>query len=220
VHFLNTPKTNIVKTTALNTIANRIRYLRNLTGLTRDEVAEYSHITKSALEKWENGTANISARNVTRLINMAADQSIACTAEWLLHGEGHPPKTVVPSSLSEHQASVGNTIETALRDLNLFKMTYPQGLTLMITDDAMADYYVSGDFVGGLSVDLDKLKQYLNYACIVQTADGKTRLRRIGCEDGSWFLYGTNTRHNGWPYLEKDVKIAKVAPVFWHRLKL
>ena len=217
---MNTTRTNIVKTTALNTIANRIRYLRNLTGLKREDVAERYPITRSALEKWENGTANISARNVARLINMAADQSIVCTAEWLLRGDGNPPKTVTPSSLSEHQASVGNTIETALRDLNLFKMTYPQGLTLMVSDDAMADYYANGDFVGGLPVDLDKLKQYLNHACIVQTADEKTRLRRIGYEDGSWFLYCTNTRHKEWPFLEKNVKIVKAAPVFWHRLKL
>ena len=33
-------------------------------------------------------------------------------------------------------------------------------------------------------------------------------------------LYGTNTRHKGSPYLEKNVTITNAAPVFWHRIKL
>ncbi len=207
------------KTSALNTIANRIRYLRNLTGLKREEVEVRHYISVSSLEKWENGRANISAKNISRLINMALDYAIECTPEWLISGEGHPPKTITTSSLNEYQNSVGNTVEMILRDLNYFKITYPQGLTLMVSDDSMADYYTNGDFVGGLPIDLNKLKEYLHHACIVRTADGKIRLRRIGY-DGAWFLYGTNTRHKGSPYLEKDVKITEVAPVFWHRLKL
>ncbi len=207
------------KINSLSTIADRIRFLRSLTGLKREEVELRHHITKSSLEKWENGRANISAKNIARLINMALDYSIECTPEWLIHGDGNSPKTITLSSLGEQQDRVGNTIEMLLRDLNYFKTTYPQGLTLMVSDDSMADHYTNGDFVGGLPVDMNSLKEYLDYACIVQTADGKMRLRRIGY-DGSWFLYGTNTRHKGSPYLEKNVTITNAAPVFWHRIKL
>lgn len=207
------------KANALNTIADRIRYLRSLTGLKREEVELRHHITKSSLEKWENSRANISAKNIARLINMALDYSIECTPEWLINGDGPAPKTITLSSFGGHKNSVGNTIEMILRDLNYFKTTYPQGLTLMISDDSMADHYTNGDFVGGLPVELSKLNEYLDCACIVQTADGKMRLRRIGYDD-SWFLYGTNTRHKGTPYLERNVIIVNAAPVFWHRLKL
>lgn len=211
---------NNVKAGALNTVADRVSYIRKLTGLDRNVVAKRYHFGISSLEKWENGRSHPTERSLKRVINMALAHSIECTPEWILHGEGPPPKIITPSSLSKDLISENHTTEGILRDLHYFKTLYPEGLTLMVSDDAMADYYVNGDFVGGLPVDLGKLKQYLSYACIVQTADGKTRLRRIGHEDGSWFLYGTNTRHNGWPYLEKDVNLTKAAPVFWHRLKL
>ncbi len=211
---------NKVKVGTLNTVANRVRYLRNLTGLDRPEAAARHHIAVSSFEKWENGRSNPTGRSLTRVIDMALAHSIECTPEWILHGEGSPPKIISPSSLKENRTSVGNTAEETLRDLQYFKTAYPEGLTLMVSDDAMADHYTQGDFVGGVPVDLDNLKQYLDYACIVQTSDGKIRLRRIGYQNGSWFLHGTNTRHKGSPYLEKDVMIIRVAPVFWHRLKL
>jgi hypothetical protein len=59
----------------------------------------------------------------------------------------------------------------------------------MISDDAMMPCYDDGDFVGGKVVELKDLKECLDHACIVHTADGKKRVRRIGHNDGVWFLY-------------------------------
>jgi hypothetical protein len=84
----------------------------------------------------------------------------------------------------------------------------------------MSPFYINGDFVGGIVVDPKDLKKCLDYACIVHTADGKMRVRRVGYNMGSWFLYGTNTRHIGSPLMEINVQITKAAPIFWHRMRL
>jgi transcriptional regulator with XRE-family HTH domain len=77
---------------ALDNISKRIRYLRELTGLERQEVEARHQIKVVSLDKWENGRANISTKNIARLINMALDHSIECTTEWLISGEGPPQK--------------------------------------------------------------------------------------------------------------------------------
>ncbi len=204
----------------LDNIANRIRYLRMLTGLDRHQMQARHDVKVSSLDKWESGLANISQRNITRLINVALDHSIECTPEWLITGGGHPPKTVPPSAIDHHQVGAGNTAENILKDLSYFRNTYPGGITLMISDDAMAPIYANGDFVGGNVVDLKDLKECLDFACIIHTADGKKRLRRVGYNNGAWFLYGTNTRHVGSPFMEIDMEITKIAPIFWHRMQL
>ena len=135
-------------------------------------------------------------------------------------GVGAPPKTIPPSTINTHQEGTGNSTEDILRDLSYFRNTYPRGITLMVSDDAMAPTYVTGDFVGGNTLDLTDLKKCLDFACIIHTADGKKRLRRVGYKNGTWFLYGTNTRHKGAAFLEIDPEITKVAPIFWHRMKL
>jgi hypothetical protein len=204
----------------LNEIANRIRYLRMLTGLDRPSMERRHDIKKVSLEKWENGTANISQRNISRLVSVALDHSIECTPEWLLLGKGAPPKTIPPSSINTQQVGKGDAAEDTLRDLSYFRNTYPKGVTLMVCDEAMAPYYANGDFVAGNTIDLKNLRKYLDCACIVETADGKKRARRVGYSDGAWFLYGTNPKHTGSAFLEIHVEITLVAPIFWHRMKL
>ena len=204
----------------LDIIGNRIRYLRMLTGLDRSNMEKRHQVKKVSLEKWENGTANISLKNITRLVSVAIDHSIECTPEWLITGAGLPPKTIPPSTIDPHKVGSGNTTEDILRDLSYFKSTYPLGITLMISDDVMMPCYGDGDFVGGNVVDLKDLKECLDHACIVHTADGKKRVRRIGYNDGVWFLYGTNISHIGSAILEMGIEITKVAKVFWHRKQL
>ena len=201
----------------LDSIGNRIRYLRMLTGLDRNHMEMRHQVKKVSLVKWENGTANISPRNITRLINVAIDHSIECTPEWLTTGVGNPPKTIASSTIDAHKVSTGNTTEDILRDLRHFKSTYPQGITLKVSDKAMLPAYADGDFVGGNTIELSDIKEYLDQACIVHTADDKKRVRRIGESNGSWFLYGTNLTNNEAAYLEHNVEIIKIAPVFWHR---
>ena len=78
--------------------------------------------------------------------------------------------------------------------------------------------YKVGDYVGGCPIDLTSVKQYLDYPCIIETADKKKRLRRIGYNDKKFFLFGTNTRYKGGPLFELSPVLLKVSPVFWHRM--
>jgi transcriptional regulator with XRE-family HTH domain len=203
----------------LTKTGNRIRYLRGLMGLDRPAMKKRHQISASSMEKWECGLTNIKAKNIQRLISAALDHSIECTSEWLMNGDGPPPRTILASTITESTEATTNKTLNALRDLKYFKDSYPNGISLMITDDAMAPFYVSGDFVGGEVVKLKDLKKCLDFPCIVHTADGKARVRRIGYSNGEWFLYGTNVKHEGSAYLEINVEITKAAPIFWVRMQ-
>ena len=206
-------------TSDLSIIGNRIRYLRGLMGLDRQTMEKRHDIKAVSLEKWEGGFNNIKTQNIQRLITAALAHSIECSAEWLLKGEGSPPSTILPSKFIKSKGPTSSKTINALRDLSYFKESYPNGMTLMVNDDAMAPFYVHGDFVGGELVDLAELKKCLDSPCIVQTADGKIRVRRIGYCNGEWFLYGTNVKHEGSAYMEINVKITKAAPIFWLRMQ-
>lgn len=207
-------------TSDLGNISQRIRYLRGLMGLDRPSMQARHQIKVTSLEKWESGSVNITPKNITRLINAALDHSIECTSEWLINGEGLPPRTVLQSTINQSSNVIENKTVNILRDLTYFRNTYPNGITLMVTDDSMAPFFVNGDFVGGEFVNLEDLKSCLDRPCIVETTDGKKRIRRIGYDRGKWLLFGTNIKHTGSPYAEFDVNISKVAPIFWHRMKI
>ena len=74
-------------TSDLTNISQRIRYLRGLMGLDRPAMEARHQIKVTSLEKWENGSLNITPKNINRLISAALDHSIECTAEWLINGE-------------------------------------------------------------------------------------------------------------------------------------
>ena len=186
-------------------------------GLDRVQMEIRHQIKEASLQKWEYGQSNITPKNITRLVSVALEHSIECTPEWLISGSGHPPKTIQLNNLSP--TSETSEEDNFLKDIAYFKSSYPDGLTLFISDNSMAPTYQNGDFVAGNTVDLNNLKNYLDFVCIVETEDGKKRLRKIGYEGGVWFLYGSNFRQKGIPFLEINVKIKKVAPVFWHRIK-
>lgn len=51
----------------LTIIERRIRFLRNLKGITQTELAKKLNITQALVNSWENGYANISLKQLTRL---------------------------------------------------------------------------------------------------------------------------------------------------------
>ncbi len=204
--------------------SDRIRFVRTLMGLTRTEMERHYNVKSTSLEKWECGKNNISLKSATQLAQIAQQNGINCYSEWILFGEGDKPtanpnhqKKKITDVIEEENVPDSELI---IRDMLQFKKNYPAGDILLVTDDSMYPQFSVGDYVGGLPILLETLKNKLDHAFIVQTEDGKKRLRRITRKGTVYTLYGINLQHSGTPVFEVDVKIKKAYTVFWHRLKI
>lgn len=200
----------------------RIRFLRSLTGLTAKEFCERYGVSHSSYTKWEAGFLPISASKAKTLVAIAEQNGIYCTLSWLLHGIGQSPHEQKNPSGEyvniEYSGKSEDIHMTISKEHEFFKKTYKDAEILVICDKSMEPQFKVGEYVGGTCVDLKKIKKYLDYPCIITTEDGKVRLRRVGYNNKSFFLFGTNTRYTGGPIFELSPKIIKLAPVFWHRM--
>lgn len=210
-----------------NDTKERIKFLRNMTGLTAAGFCEKFGVSPSSYAKWEAGILPISASKAKALIAIAKLNGISCNLSWLLYGKGLDPMQQQEQEQAM-QSEEKNNINNEVGSLNLliskeqesFRKIYKDALIMVICDNSMAPQFQVGEYVGGTKINLDSIKQYLDYPCIVSTEDGKTRLRRIGYNDKKFFLFGTNNRFAGAPLFEHSPNFTEVAPIFWHRMIL
>jgi transcriptional regulator with XRE-family HTH domain len=201
-------------------LADRIRYVRSLLGVTLNDFEKKFGIKKTTASKWEQGISPISHRFAGQLVDILASQNILCTIEWIIHGKGSLPKHITNDSTEKNIMPVDSGFEGITRDLDYYVKNYKNFITLTITDESMAPIFTPGCYVGGCEIDIKDIKNYLDKPCIVVTDDGKKRLRRIGLQKGVYFIYGINFSASGQACIEYDVKFQKVAPLIWMRYTL
>lgn len=131
---------NLKKT--MNT-GQRVKYIRDLLGLTRSQMSEKSKgiINKNTLASIENNRINLTREAALRLFKFATDNEIILTLEWLLTGVG-----ISPYFGGQEVDSALNAVQEA----NYFKEVNKQALILTVMDDAMSPILMVGDIVGGV----------------------------------------------------------------------
>jgi len=186
-------------------------------GLTRLSFEEQHGIKKTTIEKWEMGTSTISPRKLDELVSAARKHNVVCQRDWILFGRGEPPEVVSgrERNLSE-EANINYTVRLA-NDFIHFNKTYPNGDTLLITDNSMLEKFSPGDYVFGVKIDISDAPKYVGKPAIVETEDGKKRLRNLGYTDGDYFLYSNNMKNTQSQIIEKGIDILSIAPIIWHR---
>lgn len=204
-----------------SSLADRIRYIRSLLGVTLNEFEKKFGIKKTTTSKWEQGISPVSHRFAAQLVDILASQNILCTIEWIIYGNGSLPKHIAnENNTSKLLAPVGTGFEGITRDLDYYVKNYKNFITLTITDESMLPLFAPGCYVGGCEIDLKDIGHYLDKPCIIITEDGKQRLRRIGFQKGIYFIYGINFSASGYAFIEYDVRFKKVAPIIWMRYNL
>ena len=199
----------------------RIRYLRSLVGLNAKEFCRRFSISPSTYGKWENNLTVLSVTKANLLTAIAIENKIFCTVKWLIYGEGQPPKPISENEpmVTQPTSEFEQVLAVVSLEVEFLKKTHPKIETLMITDDSMSPQFNVRDYVAGTPINnVNDAKEYLDLPCIIETQDGKKRLRRIGYNQGNLFLFGTNTNYKGAPLFELHPFIIKISPVFWHRM--
>lgn len=208
--------------------AERLKYLRQLLGLTRAYLQENHQLPEITLKSWESGKIKLSKSSVDRCVDIYKKEGLIVSADWVLEGIGLDP--VIQSSLSDYfltssehesQEDIYQDEETLMmRDANVFKENYSNAVVMLVSSDEMEPYYKAGDYVGGRIREKNDIETALNKNCIVFLSTGEKFFRRlIRNASGGYNLVCLNPNPLTSEPVLFNIDIEKVAPIIWHRCK-
>lgn len=218
----------------LNHSGERLRRARVLAGIaTRREFEKKYQVSANTLQGWEQGKNPLSKKGARRIIEALKAEGLICSMEWLIHGNGMPPR---PFEMIHPNATLSeNDMENALSQTNLqeeqaiyeelqtFKTHNADPIIITISDDTMSPQYRVGDYVGGTRIcNLSDIAAYFGQACIIELADHAILPRYVhpGTEPETVTLSCTNYQSKNPPLNIFNAKIISAAPILWHRRKL
>lgn len=207
----------------------RLKRIRNLANLSREEFCADGDINLATLISWEIGRfGGLSAKGATRVISRVAKEGVFCTKEWLLYEVGAGPEvrsdykklptlseqTKITETASSEQSKI-------IEELILFRKLNKNSIDFIIEDDAMHPHYRIGDYVAGTKRFGEKIKSLITWDCIVQTNDGRIMMRNLqpGPRVNSFNLISTNLHTKVKDAIIYDVNLVVAAPILWHRRK-
>jgi len=199
------------KDLTFSSTGERVRYIRKLMGVTREEMQSRYGIKKPTIQKWEDDLTRIRPDNARRLVQAARSIGIYCTLDWILFGKGNLPHTFEQSTPNDAK----DPDTQFLKMSQALQTIYPQCMSLVVDDIFMVPDFSPGDYVFGIPQTLEQIRSLLDYPFIVETTDGKKRLRRITIHKGAYHLYATNFGVKKTAPLELSVDIASAALVIW-----
>lgn len=221
---------NVQTNTQAQQRAKRLKSLREMTGLSRNDFYQRYGISKGTLQNWESARfGGLTTKGATTILQAFHAEGIYCEKAWLLEGTGNTPQFITNSQQERHKAfkqhctANENIFEQEshliTKEILLFRQNHKQSIDIMITDDAMKPYWYPGDYIAGIKRYQTNIKSTIGQFCIVQTADYGTLLRKVqaGDEEGLYNLIMTNHSTTVKKPFIYNTKIISSAPVIWTR---
>ncbi|MDR2067698.1 MAG: helix-turn-helix transcriptional regulator [Holosporaceae bacterium] len=205
----------------------RLRMVRALTGLSRQELHEKIGIATSTVDTWESGRVELTEKSAERICLALRKVGIYCACEWLLTGAGMPPRTMddvekfvflsdglatFPEQLTFGRANdkIPPFMDNDMRrELSFFLSLHENSLFHLVEEDSHGFRYRRGDCVAGTESDIQTIAVKIIIAQLVNKKTTLCKLIRTS-EEGSDVLLGKGN-------LRKRLKIARAAQILWHR---
>jgi transcriptional regulator with XRE-family HTH domain len=206
----------------------RLKRIRHLANLTREELCAGSEINLTTLISWEVGRfGGLSAKGASRVIQRVASEGVYCSSEWLLYDIGAGPEVRADYRKTQYQPEIDNDIRISsddsilIEELMLFRKLNKHAIDFIIEDDVMFPHYSIGDYVAGTKRFGVKISSLVSWDCIVQINDGRIVMRKLqlGPRNNSYNLISTNLQTKAKDAIIYDVELISAAPILWHRRK-
>jgi DNA-binding transcriptional regulator YiaG len=207
----------------------RLRRIRHLANLSREEFCIDGEINLTTLISWEVGRfGGLSAKGANRVIARVAKEGVFCTPDWLLYEIGAGPEVKADyKKLHKQTEEMNNDIAlppenaTIVEELIHFRNLNKHSIDFVVEDDTMLPHYRIGDYVAGTKRFGEKIKTLLSMDCIVQTNSGQIMMRNLqpGPRENSFNLISTNLHTRVKDAIVYDVNLVVAAPIVWHRRK-
>ena len=201
--------------------ASRLKQVRRLLNMDRDEFAKYCDYNFVTYKDWETARRNtIPTAKAITLFEQLKTEGVFVDLDWFLYGLGNEPYKSITKFQSGQSIDDLQLHDKAIQEeLSVFLSNNLDAVWLMLPDNSMAPFYKKNDIVAGIKFCGDEINKLIGKDCIVQL-DNQQLLRKIqsGREQGVYTLVANNADEGG-QQIVYDVSLKYAAPVVWLRRK-
>lgn len=199
--------------------ARRIR--EELLRLSRPDIQKRYGIPAQTQQGWEDARyGGISERAAQRLLDVYQAEGLVISLKYLMYGEGENPFTDHDRMLLNMRVNLELTAKEIIsQELKLFHKLNKHAVHFIINDDALAPWFMPGDYVAGCWHFDNEIEKTIHCPSIVNMDTGETvvRIVRSGSDVGLYDLVSSNPNTLVAKPVIKDVKIISSAPIIWIR---
>lgn len=125
----------------------RLKRLRTIANITRDELAERTGVSRASISYWENATySGLSHKGAEKIVAAVTEKGVQCSIGWLLLGLGSEPY-LIRRDEPLLAIPIAPTID---QEIALFTSLYPQAVVIEISHADMLPIFHPRDRVGGI----------------------------------------------------------------------
>lgn len=173
---------------AIETLATRIKRLRRARSLTQEDLADLLNVTRVSVARWESGQRSPTQPDILKLAH-----AFSVTPNWLHYG-GHGGPQTVP--VIGHVGAAQEVRPFDAEPLDEIEAPFgcpPDTRALIVRGDSMMPELQDGDLVLYRGVPQDPAT-LIGRRCIVRLEDGRVLVKRLrrGAELGTYDLESTN----------------------------
>ena len=205
--------------------AERLSFVRGLSGLSRDQLTHRYGIAKSTLQNWESGRTCLTQNGAMKLLSVYRAEQIEISLDWLLHGVGTSPKLNDNRSGAQIESRLPESLlpqrKQIIAELKGLRKLYPDLVECPINDTSMQPIFPEGSYVAGIKYYQDAMQKLIGHDCLVYALAVGLIVRRLmpGDRSGHYHLVPTNLKPEHTVISNcKPVFVAKIiwaqAPVF------
>ncbi|HVV69415.1 MAG TPA: hypothetical protein VHE99_10365 [Gammaproteobacteria bacterium] len=201
--------------------AKRVKRVRNMANLSRDEMCKDGEINLYTLIGWENGRfGGLTTSGAEKIVAKVKKEGVHCTVEWLMENQG-PAPSVNPITFDDTAATDLSDEVVIDYELAFFKAKNVNAVSLTVDDEGMLPQFREGDVVAGKKRTGQDIDVTIGHDCIVETENGEVLLRNVreGKFRHTYTLVCNNPTLKKKPSIVTDIKLIYSAPVIWHRKK-
>jgi transcriptional regulator with XRE-family HTH domain len=198
----------------------RLKYLRELTELSREKFAKIAGCGKSTLQFWEEGKANgFPEEQAEHFISLFKKAGIVCSIDWLLSNIGMTP-ILAKDFVNRDQPAQENLLinDKVIKEAEAFHIRHEKAISLIMADDSMLPFYYPGDLIGGQKHYGEGINALLHQRCIIELPNAELvcRILKSSSKNDRYDLIGTNISSTAKNFIYFEVKVLSAASVIWH----
>lgn len=177
-------------------IGKRIRLVRRMLGITRQDLSEKHNIEYKSLALWETGKVNLTEKIIHQCIQIFLKEGVDCSFEWFQSQTGEEPNIINKDTTTKEYFGKKTNIVPEIRfflDVENYRTTNPESILHQVKNRAMAPLIDVGDVVGGEPLRQDDYYQAHGKICIISLEENKFMVRHVFKRSNQYIFTAENT---------------------------
>lgn len=164
------------------------KLVRNIVGLSRQQLAEKINMSPQIVRVWEDMHAGtVSDKGARKIKEQLEEMGVAVDEKWLMYGTGCMPIITykyyqsqgLDITLDEYRKLLSEDA-VIQQEIQLFELNVKDAVIMQVADNSNEPFSFAGDTLGGIiEHQADKLRALLKRYCIVKTKEGELLCRKL-----------------------------------------